>query len=101
VPLAKVQVVQGRRDEHEQYARLEPHVAARAARVQNDHHQLSRRMSNPTFELTPELRAAITQVFNDGSQNWDRGEGWPPNDPEVKDQYDAVKKLTRYADDQD
>lgn len=52
---------------------------------------------NPTIELTPELRAAITQVFDDGSQDWDRGEGWPPNDEEVKQQYREVYKLTTYA----
>jgi hypothetical protein len=58
---------------------------------------------NKTFELTPELKAAITQVYNDGSQNWDRGAGWPPEDEdgghEIADQYEMVKKFTIYAKD--
>lgn len=50
---------------------------------------------NKMIELTPLLRHAITKVFDDGQQNWDRGEGWPP-DAETKVLYDVVKKLTIY-----
>lgn len=50
------------------------------------------------FDLTPELQEAITRVFDDGQQNWDRGEGWPPDEQSVVDQYDLVMQLTKYAD---
>lgn len=55
-------------------------------------------MSNPMIELTPELRAAITQVFNDGQQNWDHGDGVPDEDnhPEIAEQYEMVQKLTTW-----
>lgn len=49
------------------------------------------------FVLTPALRKAITQVYNDGEQNWDRGEGWPPDDPKIKKQYEMVLQLTEYS----
>lgn len=54
-----------------------------------------------TVELTPALRDAITQVFNDGQQNWDRGQGWPPEDNAIEEQYRQVKALTNYAKDPD
>jgi len=55
--------------------------------------------TNPMIELTPELKAAITQVFNDGQQNWDHGDGIPDEDnhPEIAKQYDLVEALTEYA----
>jgi hypothetical protein len=49
--------------------------------------------------LDDELRAAITQVFDDGSQNWDHNGGWPPDNDEIKEQYDRVYALTDHAKD--
>lgn len=47
-----------------------------------------------TIELTPELRNAITIVFNDGQQNHDRGEAM---DEETEKAYELVRALTTYA----
>lgn len=46
--------------------------------------------------LTPELREAITRVFDDGQQDWDRGAGWPPEDAAIYQQYRLVYPLTTH-----
>lgn len=53
---------------------------------------------------TPEMRVALTQVFDDGQQNWDRCVGWPPhgtvshvdNKTPVEDCYKAVRPFTNH-----
>lgn len=47
-------------------------------------------------KIDDELRKAITQVYDDGSQNWDHGDGWPPRFPEIHAAYELVRKLTKY-----
>ncbi len=55
------------------------------------------------IELTPELRAAITQVFDDGQMLWDHSEGIPnsTNFPEIAAQYRLVLPLTNHKPDVD
>lgn len=48
-----------------------------------------------TIELTPELRKAITTVYNDGQQNRDQGDFDP--DASVDAAYELVYTLTNYA----
>jgi hypothetical protein len=47
--------------------------------------------------LTDELRDAITEVFDAAQQDWDRGEGWPPDDPKIVEAFRRVYRLTNYA----
>lgn len=54
-------------------------------------------MSDPIIRLTPELRKAITQVYDDGQQNWDRSDGLPDDDSEVGKQYKLVRELTEHV----
>ena len=46
--------------------------------------------------IDDQLRNAITQVYDDGSQNWDHGDGWPPRFPEIRTAYELVRQLTKY-----
>jgi len=50
-----------------------------------------------TITLTPELRDALTQLFDDGQQNWDRGCGWPPPDRKDSKAYELLLPLTNYG----
>ncbi len=56
-------------------------------------------MNNPMIELTPELRKAITCVFEDGQQNWDHGDGVPHPNSFYGRIYAMVCKLTEYDED--